>query len=393
MKKSILALFFALLFLSQGNLLGQVNLENTKYSSIATKIVEHTLNIQPGENVIINGTSAHLELMGELQVAVSKAGGKATIELNIPEANKRSLMETPMEYLRMPSTYAVIQNRAVDCFINVNSTQNPELFDDVPEERLAAVRQANQPFSSANRRAKFRSVSLGQVGGIPSVAYAKSVKADHEQMLNMFWNAVDTDYETLLYTGNRIADALKPGSFASVSSPQGSNITFTLDYYKARTNCGSSAETSATSGPSSTWLPAGEAYIGIVPTSANGVLVVPYTEFRGGEIENLRLTFKDGRIVNMTADKNVDLLKKALDISTGLKDVLSLIDVGINSESTQLAGSHYLSYEMAGIVTLGVGNNNWAGGNVESDFSIDFQLANTTLMVDGKILVENGQLK
>jgi leucyl aminopeptidase (aminopeptidase T) len=279
------------------------------------------------------------------------------------------MMETPLEYLRMPSTYQLMQNRTVDCFINVNSTQNPTLFDDVPEERFAAVRQAAQPFSASTRRAKFRSVSLGQIGGIPTPAYAKSVNAQYEDMINMFWDAVDTDYETLLYKGNRVADALKSGSFAQLTCPEGSNITFTLDYYKARTNCGSTAETTTSSGPSSTWLPAGEAYIGIVPTSANGVLIVPYTEYRGGKIENLKITFQNGRIVEMQADNNLQLLQKAMDIS------------------------RYLSYEMAGVVTLGVGNNSWAGGNVESDFSVDFQLTNTSLIVDDKTLVEDGKLK
>ena len=393
MKKIFIPLFLFCGLLTTGMLFGQSHKNHTNYKSIANKIVIHGLDVQPGENVVINGTPAHLELMAELQVAVSKAGGKSVIEINLPEADKRILMETPMEYLKLPSTYQLMQNRNVDCFINVNSTQNPDLLDEVPEERLAAVRQASQPFSASARRAKYRSVSLGQVGGIPTAAYAESVGADKDEMIEMFWNAVDTDYETLLYNGNRIADALKSGAYAQLTCPAGSNLTFTLDYFKARTNCGSSAETSASSGPSSTWLPAGEAYIGVVPTSANGVLVVPFLVFRGGELENLRMTFQNGRITNLTADKNIELLKKAMDISTGLKDVLSLLDVGLNPNSSQLEGSHYLSYEMAGIVTLGVGNNSWAGGNVDSDFSIDFQLTNTTLVVDGRTIVQDGQLK
>ena len=69
--------------------------QETNYSSIAKKMVNTSLNVQPGETVIINGTTAELEIMEELYVEVSKAGGKPTIELSIPSANKRAIMDTP----------------------------------------------------------------------------------------------------------------------------------------------------------------------------------------------------------------------------------------------------------------------------------------------------------
>jgi aminopeptidase len=361
------------------------------YVSIADNIVNTALNVKPGEIVVINGSEVTLTLMHELFVAVSKAGGKAVLEFNIPEATKRAIMETPMEYLKMPNTYDIVQARAVDCFINLNKTDDANLFDDVPEERFAAVRQAAQPVNEAQRRAHYRSVSLGQVGGIPSHSYSQKVGADLYEMISMFWSAVDADYVTMEKSAREILKKLKPGSDVKVTSEAGTNLTFKLDYTGARINCGITDETVQQSGPSNTWLPAGEAYSSVVPTSANGVLVIPHTDFRGGSIKNLKLTFDEGRIVQMTADENLESLKKALEISTGMKDVLSLFDIGLNPHSRPL--NNYLSYEMAGVVTLGVGNNAWAGGDVNSDFNMDFQLKNTTVMIDNEMVVEHGKLK
>ena len=110
------------------------------YDAIADNVVNQSLGVQPGEVVIINGGPDQLDLMGALLVAVSKAGGQPVLQLGIPEANKRAIMETPIEHLKLTQTFGLMQARAADCIINVASVADPTLFADVPEERLAATR-------------------------------------------------------------------------------------------------------------------------------------------------------------------------------------------------------------------------------------------------------------
>lgn len=367
--------------------------QHKEYASIAQKMVNNSLMVQPGESVIISGTPAELDLLQELYVEVSKAGGKPTIELGIPDANKRALMETPVDYLKIPDVYQMMKLKSVDCFIQVGSVQNPDLFKDVPEEKVAEVRKANQWFANVYQTSDFRSVSLGQVGGIPTEAYAKTVGADHSTMLDMFWNAVDVDYEAMLEKGTKIGDLMKPGSKVEITSPEGTNLSFTIGDTAPRTNCGKTSESMGKSGPANAWLPAGEVYTIVDDNSANGTLVVPHKRWMGTTIRNLKFTFVDGKITSMEAAEGGEGLKQAIDLGTGMKDVLSLIDIGINANSHPLEGSDYLSYEMAGIVTLGIGANSWAGGSIESDFGTDFNLANTMIKIDGNTIIEDGQLK
>ena len=364
--------------------------KKTDYVSVANNIVNTALNVHPGEIVIINGSQETLTLMHELYVAVHKAGGKAVMELNIPEASKRAMMETPLEYLAKPNNYRLMQARTVDCYINLNSTPDAHLFDDVPEERFAAVRQAGQPLNEANRSAHYRAVSLGQVGGIPSFSYANSVNADHYEMTEMFWQAIDADYTNLNKLAENVAKKMSNEGRVQVTSAAGTNITFILDNSGARINCGMTDETVKRSGPASTWLPAGEAYSSVAPNSANGSIVIPKLDFRGTKIKNLKMTFETGRLVNLTADNDAEMIQKALDASSGMKDVLSVFDIGLNPHSKPIGD--YLSYEMAGVVTLGIGNNSWAGGDISSDFSLDFQLKDVTVEINNQKIVGNGQL-
>ncbi len=382
-----------LVFTAVGTLSGIGEAKKTDYDSIADKIVNYALEVKPGETVIISGTPAEMDILSALVVAVAKAGGNPTVQISIPEANKRAIMETSIEYLKITPTYGLMQMRAVDCFINTGSIQDPKLFADVPEEKLAATREASRPLNEAFRLAHFRSVSLGQTGGIPTKAYAESQGANYDEMLKMFWNAVDTDYKEMLAKAKIISKILTPGRKIKLTSTAGTNITFKVGNFSAKTNCGRYHETVSASGPAQVWLPAGEVYVCVDPTSATGKVVVPSTTFRGIQIKNLRMTFENGRISDLKADKNGELIKKSLDMSSGDKDVLSIVDIGLNPNSQPLEGANYYSWEMEGMISIQIGNNYWAGGDVESDIGLSFHLPNTTLEIDGKTVAERGKLK
>jgi aminopeptidase len=363
------------------------------YDAIAHKIVNYALEVKPGEVVIISGAPAELDLLGALVVAVYKAGGQPTVEIDIPKANKRAVMEMPIEYLKITPMYQLMKVRNADCFIYTGSVQDPKLFSDVPEERMAAYRYAFMPLNDAINRAHFRSVSLGQTGGIPTKAYAESKGANYEDMLGMFWKSVNADYNQMLVTGQTISKMLEPNSEIKLTSQAGTNLTFRISNIPARINCGRCVENISAFGPAQTWLPAGEIYACVDPSSASGTMVIPSMTFRGNVIKNLKLTFTNGRITDLKADENGELISKNLEMSTGDKDVFSIIDIGINPNSQPLQGSDYYSWEMAGMVTATIGSNSWAGGNVESDNSLFFHLTNATLSIDGKTIVSNGQLK
>jgi leucyl aminopeptidase (aminopeptidase T) len=164
------------------------------YDSIADKLVNQVGGVQPGEVVVIQGNSDQQELLEAIVVATWKAGGQPTVEVNYPQANKRAVMEMPIEHMKFPPWYGLAKARLVDCFINVASIQDPTLFADVPEERFEAFREAGTPLQRAFQYSRYRGVNLGQTGGVPTEKYAASKNVDFEALNGMFWKAVDTDY-------------------------------------------------------------------------------------------------------------------------------------------------------------------------------------------------------
>jgi len=363
------------------------------YDSIAAKLVNDLAAVRPGEVVVIQGNSDQQDLLGALVTATMKAGGQPTVHVNYPQAAKRGLMEMPVEYMKFPQWYELAQARLVDCFINVESVQDPMLFADIPEERLEAFREAGVPLQRAAQHSRFRSVSLGQTGGVPTAAYAASKNVDYESMSGMFWGAVDTDYVALMKKARSVAGELASGEAVRVTSGAGTDISFLIGENPARINCGRPDDNQVASGPMMSWLPAGEAYAAVHPGSANGTVVVPSMDFRGKPVKNLRMTFKDGKMASLSADKNGAAVQDYLDSITGDSLVLSVVDIGVNPDSKQFPGSDYASWEMGGMVTLATGVNSWAGGSVEASGGLTVHLTGATLVAGGNTLCENGVLR
>ena len=364
--------------------------EQKNYDAIADSMVNESLAIRPGEMVVISGNPSEIDLMAALQVAVSKAGGQPMLVLNIPEANKRAVMEMPIEHIAQLPTQILFLRKMTDVLINVGSVQEPGLFADVPEERMAAFRKSATPIYPAIRNMRFRSASLGQTGGIPTAAYAESVGADPGELQEIFWEAVAVSPGELIPAATEVTSLMTSGAEIRVTSRAGTDLVLKFGSKPARINAGRTADVRSTSGPTNVWLPAGEAY-GCVH-SASGTLVVPWTTFRGIPIENLKLTFRDGAMTDMSADSDLAMLEQYFDASsTALKNA-SLIDIGLNPHSRTPKGTNYYSWEMGGMLTVNLGNSLWAGCNNESDAGLSFHVPGTTVSIDGKTVVKNGQL-
>ena len=144
---------------------------------------------------------------------------------------------------------------------------------------------------------------------------------------------------------------------------------------------------------SQVYLPAGEAYLSPVPGTAEGTVVVDRQFYQGKEITGLTLNFKAGKLTSMTAKSGLEPLKKMYDAAGTGKDEFAFIDLGLNPNVSLKPGSKLVAWMPAGMVTIGVGNNVWAGGENKTPYSLASFLPGSTLKVDGKVLVENGVLK
>ncbi len=142
-----------------------------------------------------------------------------------------------------------------------------------------------------------------------------------------------------------------------------------------------------------TYLPAGEVYVSTAAGTAEGRVVVDRLFYKGKEIDDLILGVKSGKVVSLEAEANADELRADFKAAAEGKDRFGVIDVGINADVRPPAGGKALTYMQAGMISVYVGNDTWAGGDDNTPFSLDGFLPGGTLTADGKMIVDKGELK
>ncbi len=366
--------------------------EGVDYDAVATRIVTESAGVKPGEVVVINGSMAEPRLLEALQAAVLTAGGHPIVDVSFPRAQKRFVAEAPMEYLRQPSKAGLALINAGDVFISASGVEDPTLFSDVDENRLNATREANQAVAEAITKKRARSVDIGQSGGIPTAAYAKLRGADYGDMRAMFFKALAVPANVIAQRGAAVSGKMKAGQQVRLRTSSGTDLTFTLAGNRSRVSTGRAADNDTGSGMASAFLPAGDFYACVDPSSANGTLVSPTEVFRGKKISNLRITFTNGAITAMTADSGAEQLQGYFAQLDDASKKLSLVNLGLNPESKPLKGSDYVSWEMSGVPTVQVGNSQWAGCDNGGEGGHAIHQLGATLTAGDAEVVKDGAL-
>jgi leucyl aminopeptidase (aminopeptidase T) len=238
-----------------------------------------------------------------------------------------------------------------------------------------------------------RQVLLGN-GLYPTAERAEQLDVSRGELADALYGGVDVDYAQLQATGEQIRRVLAGGKQVRITAPNGTDLRVRIAGRSPYVSDGViSAEDRRRGGPAtSVWLPAGEVYVVPGPGSADGVLVADGLFFEGERIEGLRLEFKDGKLASMTAKSGLEALKARYDAAGAGKDVLGVLDLGINPGLKLPADKPMHVWSRAGMVTVGLGNNVWAGGDNDVAFGLAPYLPNGTVEVDGKVVIQDGKL-
>ncbi|MGZ8866949.1 MAG: aminopeptidase, partial [Thermoanaerobaculia bacterium] len=256
--------------------------------------------------------------------------------------------------------------------------------------RIARRARAGSPATDMIRARGVRQINLGN-GMYPTSTLARRFGVSEADLTRVFWSGVNADSAMLADAGTRVRRALAGGREMQITNPNGTNLRLGISGRPVLVSDGTtSSEAMARGEKTSVWLPAGEAFFTPVAGTAEGKIVIPRYWFQGKPIENLTMTVKGGRVVNMTAASGIEPLRAAWDAAPEGRDLVSVIDFGLNPNVPVPAGSQMDAWVPAGMVTLSVGNDTWAGGDNNVAFGMSVFLPGSTVTVDGKPIVENG---
>jgi leucyl aminopeptidase (aminopeptidase T) len=347
-----------------------------------------------GDKVQISGSMRDSQLLENLAIETMKAGGQPLITVFSEQLGRRAYDEVPTAYDGQPQTLGMALVNMFDVQLSVDVGESENIMAGVPASRIAARAAANQPVVEAFLKRGVRSVNLGN-GLYPTATLAARLGKTQAEISSIFWNAAMVSPDTIRAKGEAIRSALATAKQVTLSSANGTNMTFGVMADKGFVSDGAITADKVKQGSAATqtWLPAGELLVPVALGTAEGKVVVDKLNFQGTTIEGLTLVFSKGALTSMTAKSGLDALKALYDASSGGKEQFSYIDVGLNPDAKLPTNTGRIVWMAPGGMTIGMGDNTGWGGTNVSSFGLAGSVDAATLSVDGKALIENGTLK
>jgi len=363
------------------------------YKSVAQKVVVQSAQIKPGDVVLITGSEKDLPLLEDISIEVQKQGGSSLVSVGSAGLDRRIFDEVPAQYDTVTPKAMLKLAGLFDVFIGTESFEAATLKG-VPPERLAARGKAFNPVVDLMQKRGVRRVFLGN-GLYPSEGNSKQYDVSRRDLADALYSGVDVDYAELQRNGERIRQTLAASKALRITAPNGTDLRVQIAGRPVLVSDGVISPEDQHHGGAATsvWLPAGEVYLVPIAGSGDGVLVADRDYYQGEPIEELRLEFRAGKLVSMTAKSGLDPVQKQYDAAGTGRDALGVIDFGINPGLKLPAGKPVHAWSRAGMVTVVVGNNSWAGGNNKVPFGMSPFLPNATVTIDGKPLIQDGKLQ
>jgi leucyl aminopeptidase (aminopeptidase T) len=201
---------------------------------------------------------------------------------------------------------------------------------------------------------------------------------------------MSVDYQQVAEDTEKLAQLVTEAERATVRSPGGTDISFSLSGREGEMDTGLCAEKGAWSN-----LPAGEACAAPLEGTADGVIVA-LAGWYPHLTEDMTFRLEKGLVVSLEGGGKVgDEFRELLQLrSEDAKHLArrNLAELGIGTNPNAKQPDNVLEAEkIKGTVHLAIGDSSHLGGTVAADLHEDFVIPEPDLLLDGKLVIEKGE--
>ncbi|WP_302081741.1 aminopeptidase [Salinibaculum rarum] len=355
-----------------------------RVSEHAETLVDWSARIDSGDDVVVRvGEGAH-----ELGVAVAETLGERGANLlacyDSDELTRAYLRAHDGNFDSDPAYEREMYERA-DSVLSLRGTRNTSATADVPDERTQAYAKAREEI----REARLDTDWVSTVH--PTRAMAQQAGMSVEAYRDFVYDAILRDWESLSEEMAQLKRILDEGSEVRIrKAGDATDLTLFIDGRTAVNSTASVADDSHN-------LPSGEVFTAPYDTAGQVVFDVPMT-IQGTQVEDVRLVFKDGVVVDWEAATGADVIESVLETDGGATQ-LGELGIGMNRGIDRPTGQILFDEKMAGTVHLALGRAYDAclpdgeSGNdsaVHVDLITEMRTEGTTIEVDGEVIQQDG---
>ncbi len=354
----------------------------------------YSLDLQPKEQVLIRVDEAALPLAKEVYRAALAAGAYPSVQVTVDGLDEIFLRAASDEQLEWVSPVRKLEYETMDALCSIVAPSNTSALAGVAPDKMARAQRANQVI----RKPLFERAAVGKAKWNVTLYPTQGAAQNAKMSL--------ADYEAFLFKAMLLDRPDPAAAWKAFSQEQQRYVDYLANVEALRFVAADTDLTMRVGGRK--WVnsdghknfPSGEVFTGPIEDSVNGVVRYTFpTAHLGHEVDDVRLTFSEGRVVNAEAARGLEFLETLLNSDPGAR-ILGEVAVGNNYGVQQFTRNTLYDEKIGGTFHLALGNSypETGGTNVSAvhwDMVCDMrpEAGGGAIYADGVLIHENGQWK
>jgi aminopeptidase len=352
-----------------------------RIDKLAKMLVNYSCALKKGEKLLLEAIDIPNEFSLAIIHHVAKAGGHPLVLLKSNQINRALMQVGQKAQWETIASVEKLQMQNIQCYIGARGSPNVSELSDVPADKQKLYEATVWEKVHRAVRLKKRWCVLRW----PSASMAQMAEMSTEAFEDFYFNVCTLDYAKMSRAMQPLKKLMEKTDRVRLKGPGDTDLTFSIKNIPAICCDGNMN------------IPDGEVFTAPVKTSVNGFIRFNCpTIYRGVTHNDVRLVFRDGKIVEATSSAT-DKLNDVLNTDPGARYVGEFA-IGFNPYVTKPMKDILFDEKIAGSIhfTPGACYDEASNGN-KSKIHWDLVLRQTPevgggeVWFDGKLIRKNGK--
>lgn len=314
----------------------EATLIDPRMEKLADMLIGYSLNVQPGERVLIEFFDDVPSEMGALLIdRVAKAGGLPFINLHRSQTSRAITMNATQEQMEVLKKRDLEFMKDMDCYLSMRAWNNDCEFSDVPAEKTKLCQTYHGTPVLEYRVNQTRWTSMQW----PTPAIAQKGSMSTQAFEDFYFDVCTLDYSKMAEAAVPLVERMARTDRVHIIGPGDTDIEFSIKGIPIVPCTGNMN------------IPDGEIFTAPVKETTNGVIHYNVGSFcQGKPCDDIRLVFKDGKIIEATGS-DPEGINKTFDTDEGARYVGEFA-IGINPCITKPMRNTLFDEKISGSIHL-----------------------------------------
>ena len=262
-------------------------MKDPRLQKLAQNLVGYSINVQPGENVLIEMIGSERELVTMLVDEVAARGGRPFVQLTDRKVLRSLIKNASEEQMKTWREYDLLRMQNMQGYIGIRAGENANEMSDVPEDKMKLYDAIySHPVHMEERVKRTKWVVLRY----PNASMAQLANTSTEAFEDFYFDVCNLDYSKMDKAMESLKALMDRTDKVRLTGP-GTDLSFSIRGIGSIKCSGQNN------------IPDGEVYTAPVRDSVNGTLTYNTPSiYNGFTFENISFRFENGKIVEATSN-------------------------------------------------------------------------------------------